>query len=256
MTDFVTTSEGTRLAYVDSGGPGRPLLALHGAFGCGRCWMPMAERLGRRIIALDQRGHGESDKPGDYSRAAFVSDAAAVIEKLGLGPVSVIGHSLGAINAYQLAAQRPELVESFVALDFPVEVGEFTDPWLDALPARFPSLTQMRATLHRLVSMGVPFHFMESAVRDSDGWHFQWRAEDMRSVKRGVIGTWWNDWTGSTCPALLLLGGDSAVVPPDHAREMVSRRPNTALATIAGAGHDLYLTHTDEVAAHIARFLP
>ncbi|MFI1913773.1 alpha/beta fold hydrolase [Nocardia sp. NPDC020380] len=255
MTDFMTTPDGTRLAYVDSGGPGRPILALHGAFGCGRGWMPLAERLDRRIIAPDQRGHGESDKPGDYSRAAFLADTAAFIEKLGLGPVAIIGHSLGAINAYQLAAQRPDLVESFVAIDFPAEAGDFTNSWLDELPRRFASLGQMHATIRRLASIGEPFHFLESAVQDADGWYFRWNAEDIHASKRGVIGNWWDDWTGSTCPALLLRGGDSPVIPPEHAREMVRRRPNTELVTIAGAGHDMYISHLDETAAHIGRFL-
>ncbi|MBF6331213.1 alpha/beta fold hydrolase [Nocardia transvalensis] len=255
MTDHLTTPDGIRLAYVDSGGPGRPLLALHGTFGRGRCWMPLAQRLGRRIIAPDQRGHGRSDKPGDYSREGFVADAVAVIEKLGLGPVTIVGHSLGAINAYQIAARRPDLVEAFVAIDFPVSAGEFADPWLAELPTRFDSLTEMHDALGRLVSMGVPFHFLESAVEDEDGWYFPWDADDMRAVKRGVIGDWWDDWTGSAQPALVLLGGDSAVVPPDHAREMVARRPNTELAVVEGAGHDVYLSHVDEVAAIVGRFL-
>nr|WP_276514870.1 alpha/beta fold hydrolase [Nocardia transvalensis] len=230
-------------------------MALHGAFGRGRGWEPLARRLGRRVIALDQRGHGRSDTSADYSRAAFVADTAAAVEALGVGPVSVIGHSLGAINAYQLAARHPHLVESFVAIDFPAVAGEFTDPWLDELPARFGSLTEMRDTLSEAASMGVPFHFLESAAEDENGWYFRWNADDMRAVKRGVIGDWWADWTGSTHPALLLLGGESPVVPPGHAREMVRRRPNTDLAVIEGAGHDLYLSHVDEATAAIRLFL-
>ncbi len=255
MTDFLTTPDGVRLAYVDSGGPGSPVLALHGVFGRGRGWMPLAHRLNRRIIAVDQRGHGLSDKPGDYSRTAFVADTAAVIEKLGVGPVPIIGHSLGAINAYQLAARRPELVESFVAVDFPAFAGAFEDPWLDELPDRFASLTEMLDTIGRLRRPDAILHFQESAVEDERGWHFRWNAADMRAAKRGVTGDWWADWTGSPHRALLLLGGDSQVVPPEHAREMIQRRPGTELAVIEGAGHDLYLSHLDETAEIIGKFL-
>ncbi|NKY85138.1 alpha/beta fold hydrolase [Nocardia veterana] len=255
MLDYLTTPEGLRLAYVDSGGAGRPLLVLHGAFGCGRSWMPLAQRMGRRIIAPDQRGHGRSDRAGDYSREAFLRDTVAVIERLDLAPVTIIGHSLGAINAYQLAARRPELVESFVALDFPVVAGEFPDPWLAELPPRFDSLSQMREAIARLVALGAPFHFLESAVEDERGWRFRWHAEDMVAVKRGVVGDWWADWTASSQHALLLLGGTSPVVPAAHADAMVARRPNTHCAVIEGAGHDLYLTHVDEVAARIGAFL-
>ncbi|MFC5825941.1 alpha/beta fold hydrolase [Nonomuraea insulae] len=49
-------------------------------------------------------------------------------QRLGLGPVTVIGHSLGAVNAYQLAARRPDLVDRFVAIDFPVEARHYPDP--------------------------------------------------------------------------------------------------------------------------------
>ncbi len=255
MTDYVTTPDGIRLACVDSGGSGEPLLALHGAFGRGRGWMPLAARLARRVIAVDQRGHGLSDKPGDYSREGFVADTVAVIEKLGLGPVTILGHSLGAINAYQVAARRPDLVKSFVAIDFPAVAGEFDDPWLDELPARFASLSEMYAALRRLVAMGMPFHFLESAVEDANGWYFHWDATDMRAVKRGVVGDWWADWTGSAQPALLVLGGASEVVAVEHADEMVRRRPNTELAVIPGAGHDLYLSHVDELAALLEGFL-
>ncbi len=255
MTNYLTTPDGVRLAYIDSGGPGTPVLALHGAYGRGRGWMPLAHRLNRRIIAVDQRGHGLSDKPGDYSRTAFVADAAAVIEKLGLGPVPIIGHSLGAINAYQLAAQHPELVESFVAIDFPAVAGVFEDPWLDELPDRFASLAEMRETIVRLRRPEAWLHFRESAVEDERGWYFRWNATDMRTVKRDVTGDWWSDWTGSPHRALLLLGGDSPVVPPEHAREMIQRRPRTELAVIEGAGHDLYLSHVDETAEIIGKFL-
>lgn len=250
---FVTTPHGVRLAYVDSGGPGRPILALHGAFGRGRTFMPLAEHLGRRVIALDQRGHGLSDKPGDYSREGFLADTAAFIEALDLAPVTIAGHSLGALNAYQLAARRPELVESFVAIDFPAEAGTSTDPWLDELPDRFGSLTQLEQAIRRLVGTDVPGHFTESAFEDERGWGFLWNTEDIRATKRGLAGSWWDDWTSSSQPALLVVGGDSRVA--GHAPEMIARRPHTRLVTVPGAGHDLYLSHTPALASALSAFL-
>ncbi|MFC5825940.1 hypothetical protein [Nonomuraea insulae] len=56
----------------------------------------------------------------------------------------------------------------------------------------------MRETIAELVSLGVPGHFMESAVEDERGWRFLWAAEDVLAVKRGVVGSWWQDWTGSS----------------------------------------------------------
>ncbi|MFK0220947.1 alpha/beta fold hydrolase [Streptomyces vinaceus] len=73
---------GRRLSFLDFGGPGRPLLALHGHFAEGRTFTRLARELGGswRVIALDQRGHGYSDRPADFSRTGYVGDAAAVLD--------------------------------------------------------------------------------------------------------------------------------------------------------------------------------
>ena len=104
-------------------GAGRPLLALHGHLGSGQVWAPLAAALpGWRVIAPDQRGHGRAEIADDYSREAYVADAARLIETLGLAPAVVLGHSLGGVNAYQLAAWRPELVRAVIVEDFPAEL--------------------------------------------------------------------------------------------------------------------------------------
>ncbi|MET9965796.1 alpha/beta fold hydrolase [Streptomyces sp. NPDC006356] len=106
-----TMVAGRRLSFLDFGGPGRPLLALHGHFGEGRTFTRLARELGGslRVIALDQRGHGYSDRPAGFSRAGYVEDAATVLERLGIDDAVVLGHSLGGVNAYQLAARHPGL---------------------------------------------------------------------------------------------------------------------------------------------------
>lgn len=101
-------------------GAGQPLLALHGHLGDGGVWAPLAQALPDwRVVAPDQRGHGRTGPIGDYSRAAYVGDAAALIEALDLAPAVVLGHSLGGVNAYQLAAWRPELVRAVIVEDAP-----------------------------------------------------------------------------------------------------------------------------------------
>ncbi|MCP2262542.1 Pimeloyl-ACP methyl ester carboxylesterase [Streptoalloteichus tenebrarius] len=256
-TRYLRTPEGHRLAYVDTGGTGRPVLALHGAYGRGRVFLDLAERLGPdyRVIAVDQRGHGLSDHPGDYGREAFLRDAAAVIEQLDLAPALVVGHSLGGINAVQLAARRPELVAAAVVVDIGAEIDVPEDTEILRLPARFPTLEALRVAIARATVFGVVEHFAESAVEDEHGWRFLWRAEEVHQLKRAVCGAWWEDWTASAQPLLLVRGGDSPLIPPALGAEMVRRRPNTELVTIDGAGHDLYLSHADQFAAVVRRFL-
>ncbi|MCZ4088219.1 alpha/beta hydrolase, partial [Streptomyces sp. H34-S5] len=122
----VGTADGRRLAYTDFGGDGAPLLALHGHFQDGRTFGRLAREVGPewRVITLDQRGHGESDRAGDYGREGYVADAAAVLEHLGLGPAVVLGHALGGVTAYQLAARRPDLVRAVVVEDIGAVVDD------------------------------------------------------------------------------------------------------------------------------------
>src|SRR6266511_2165482 len=90
--------EGVSLACLDFGGDGPPVLLLHGLAGHAAEWAETAGWLTayHRVLALEQRGHGRSDRaPTDVSRAAYVIDAVAVIEALALQPVILIGESLG-----------------------------------------------------------------------------------------------------------------------------------------------------------------
>ncbi|MFD0019774.1 alpha/beta fold hydrolase [Streptomyces sp. NPDC058382] len=253
-TQHFRTPDGIRLAYLDTGGPGRPVLALHGSYGRGRSMLGLAGHLGPeyRLIALDQRGHGLSDHPDDYGRDGFVADAAALVGHLGLGPVAVVGHSLGGINAYQLAARRPELVSAVVVVDFPAEYRVPTgEDRLAALPTHFPS---MRAMLDALAFVDEPRHFTESAVEEPEGWRFLWRADEVHAAKAALRGDWWGDFTAAEQPLMVVRGGRSTVVPPRHAEEMVRLRPGTRVVTIDGH-HDFYITHQAELGVTVRAFL-
>jgi pimeloyl-ACP methyl ester carboxylesterase len=72
-------ARGRMLSWVDFGGVGPVVLALHGSFGRGLIFASIAERLqgAARVVALDQRGHGLADHGGPFTRAEFVADAAA-----------------------------------------------------------------------------------------------------------------------------------------------------------------------------------
>jgi pimeloyl-ACP methyl ester carboxylesterase len=111
---------GARLSVRDFGGRGTPVLLLHGLAGHGEEWGQTASWLTHehRVLALDARGHGFSERrPVDVSRAAHVADAAAVIERTGRGPTAVVGQSLGGHTALLLAASRPELVSRLVVVE-------------------------------------------------------------------------------------------------------------------------------------------
>jgi pimeloyl-ACP methyl ester carboxylesterase len=106
----------------DEKGKGDPaLLFIHG-WCCDRSYFaPQVDHFARshRVVAVDQRGHGKTDKAsdGDYSVDAFAADAAELIGELRLDRPVVIGHSLGGLVALGLAASRPDLVRGVVMVD-------------------------------------------------------------------------------------------------------------------------------------------
>jgi len=115
-----TTVNDTRLYYEDAG-TGPALLLLHGWGASGRVWQACLPDLVRdhRVITLDWRGCGRSDRPLEgNSIAGVVKDLAAVIETLEVEP-TVVGSSIGGVFATELALARPELVHHAVAVDSP-----------------------------------------------------------------------------------------------------------------------------------------
>lgn len=114
------TVHGLRLAYREYTGEGRPLVLLHGVASNARIWLPVVPLLAPRfrVLAVDQRGHGQSDKPSSgYDFATVVEDVRQFIETLELKRPVVAGHSWGGNVALELAARHPEHVAGLVLVD-------------------------------------------------------------------------------------------------------------------------------------------
>ncbi len=119
--------------HVAETGTGAPLLLLHGWPEYWATWQPMMDRLGGRfrLLVPDLRGFGESDKPsGPFGPAQHAADMAALIEALGVAPVGIVAHDVGASVAQELARLRPDLVRAlfFFNLVYPGIGARFTTP--------------------------------------------------------------------------------------------------------------------------------
>jgi pimeloyl-ACP methyl ester carboxylesterase len=121
-----TTPDGVTIAYDDiapAGGAGRTVLLIHG-FASNRNegwrrtgWYGAFERRGMRVIALDQRGHGESEKlydPQAYARDKLAADAFALLDHLGVGRADVFGYSMGTRTALAMALAAPDRVSNLM----------------------------------------------------------------------------------------------------------------------------------------------
>jgi pimeloyl-ACP methyl ester carboxylesterase len=115
------TRGGISLAYDDTGTGDPPFLFIHG-MACNRShFAPQVAHFGRthRVVAFDERGHGESDKPLDaaYDEATLADDAYWLAGELGLEHPVVVGHSLGGSVATSLASRYPDFPSAVVILD-------------------------------------------------------------------------------------------------------------------------------------------
>ena len=113
----------------DSSAP--PVLLLHGIIGSRATWEWLVPELtGRfRVLRLDFRGHGQSDRAaGRYTAAGYVADAVAALEQAAGRPCVVVGHSLGGATAAVIAQRRPELLTGVVLEDPPLGSTTVSEP--------------------------------------------------------------------------------------------------------------------------------
>ncbi|MCH0543049.1 alpha/beta fold hydrolase [Streptomyces sp. MUM 203J] len=215
---------GVRLAYQVSGPPDAPPLVLLHALGeeAGD-WAPVtpALALDRRVYALDLRGHGRSDWPGDYSLELMRDDVLGFLDALGLDRVDLIGHSLGGAVAYLLAQERPGRVRRLVLEDPP------------APRPRRPSTPERPA--------GEP--------------GFDW---DMVLAVKSQLDTPDPAWSARladiTAPTLVVAGGPLSHVPQEGLADLARRVPRGRLVTVP-AGHLIHRTEPERFSDLAGAFL-
>ena len=117
--------DGLRLHYLDWDGSAPPLVMLHGFSGHAHTWDRTAAVLSNqyRVLALDQRGHGDSEWAPRYGSKPLVTDLLHFLDALKLNKVVLMGLSMGGNVAYLFAAMYPERVERLVILDIGPEIS-------------------------------------------------------------------------------------------------------------------------------------
>lgn len=264
-------ANGLELHLLDWGGSApAPALALHGfALNC-HSWDEVAPALSSRIhvYALDQRGHGLSERAGrveDYTRENMVADALDVVQALGLDRPVLIGHSMGGMNALTFAVRYPERVRALVLVDVGPEVNvdgaaeverfvagpyelESLDAWVEHTHRYYPwrSKERIRArlavSLSRTPSGGLAKQFDERFRRGFGG--VGEAREPLSEIAAGL-----------RCPTLLVHGGASPVLTRAMAERFAAAAKSVELVTIPGAGHSVAGDKPDEFLACVSSFL-
>ena len=150
--DEWTRYGGLRMHVRNWGGEGRPVVLLHGLASTCRIWDFVAPMLARdfSVIAVDQRGHGDSGKPEHgYDFATVGRDVAAMLEGGGIQRPVLVGHSWGADVALELAVSRPELLQGIVfvdggTIDASARYDTLDDALVQMAPPNFSGVTPLQ----------------------------------------------------------------------------------------------------------------
>ena len=232
------------------GGAGQPVVLVHGLMGRGTTWsrqLPWLTALGE-VHTYDAPWHRGRDvvDPHPVSTERFVDDLAGAVESLGR-PAVLVGHSMGGLHSWCLAAARPELVTALVVEDMAPDFrGRTTgpwEPWLRALPAEFGSAQQVLDEFGPVAGR----YFVEAFDRTETGWRLHGRPERWIEIAaQWGVRDYWDQWQAVGVPTLLVEAGNS-VTPPGQMERMRSTGSHVTYLRVPGAGH---LVHDDAPAEY------
>jgi N-formylmaleamate deformylase len=257
-TSRYTTRDGVRLHALEYGEGGPPLVIVPGITSPALTWEWLAEELAtdRRVLTLDVRGRGLSDKPrSGFTLPEYAADVVAAIDEAGYERPAVIGHSMGARIAAALGVLHPDKVGPLVLVDppltgpgradYPTSLEAFMDQLekarsgatVDDIRPYFPTWSdeQLRLRLEVLPTCD------DDAVRETwQNFHDEDVFEYLRELRP---------------PVLFMYGGESPVIPAEAVPEVVQTNPRLEVVRVPGAGHMIPWDNLDGFLAETRRFL-
>jgi esterase len=270
--DRTVNVNGLKLHFLDWGDPGSPvLLLLHGLRGHAHSWDDFAAAMCDKyhVLALDQRGRGDSHCPadGDYSTAAFVGDLAGFCQSLELNRFTLMGHSMGGRNSMAFAGQYPELLEKL----FIVDIGPTVDPRganrirqeIIDVPEEFDSFKALVAYMskqNRYASDTVLRRRLKYASKELPNGKVGWRYDRAirEQVRRGTGAPSVDLWPlieKVTCPTVIVRAVDTDLLARDTAERMLEVIPDAQLVEIPQAAHMVFEDNPDGFLAGIRPYL-
>jgi len=232
-----------RLHYTDRGtADDVTLVLLHGLQDCAANWDGAADRLADRyrVIALDLRGHGESDRSaeGAYSQADFSNDIGRLVDELDLGEVVLVGHSYGGNVATAYASANPDRIAALIVVDSDIAANSHGDPE-HASAADWRSLAEVIDYLGTLQRYATTAAIEDQATHlttklSGDKWVLK---ADPTVLEAHVRENLQPEWSRLRCPTLILRGRASTVLAHEAAVALKEALPGSRIAELEGAGH-------------------
>jgi pimeloyl-ACP methyl ester carboxylesterase/catechol 2,3-dioxygenase-like lactoylglutathione lyase family enzyme len=268
------TANGVRLHYLDYGGDGPPAVLHHATGFHAWMWQPIADRLSVRyhVIALDARGHGDSEKPATgYSWETFIADLVGFVEALDLAGGLGVGHSLGGTVTSGAAAERAGLFTHVVALDpilIPREfrnVAEGDNPMSEKARKRRPQWGSVEEAVERYRGRGPFAEWTDEPLRryvehgfakQPDGTIVLKCPPEIEAQAFGMAPHFesWSIFDRLAVPTLLMRGSQSDAFSANDATKALGRLREGELHTVAGT-HMFPMEKPDEVVDTISAFV-
>lgn len=247
--------DGVALAYGEWGAGAPALVLIHG-IACNRgFWGPQVERFAaeHRVVAVDLRGHGDSDAPRQrYTIEGLADDVGWVCEQLGLERPVIVGHSLGGDVALELAAARPELVRAAVMIDSVLLPG----------PGRSAFVRQLVDDLRGPDGARVlRDYFATFFGPHADPAQAEWILDQAARTPSHVTSSIWEEWVagwddaGALARCCVPLAYLDAGTPNADLTRIAELCPSIAIGRTVDTGHFSQLESPGQVNAMLARLL-
>lgn len=215
---------------------------------CGRC------------IALDLRGHGESEwTPGRYGSEETADDLSAAVTRLGLEQVVVVGHSMGGIGAIAWAARRPPELAGLVIVDVGPELDNSATASINEFITAQPSFADLEEVDDYGAAPGPAGDSMAANLRWRDDARLAFKFDDTQFHPGGSrlpVGDEMRELVRRiSCPTHILRGSRSRVFSDQDAAELAGLIPGATWSRVVDAGHTIQSSNPRAMAADISEFV-
>ena len=265
MKKVVLLPNNQHLAYIDMGDPqGPPVVLIHGYTDNARDWVPLIPYLSKRLrlIVVDIRGHGRSDKPECcYARIDFAYDIKLLLDALHIARADVVGHSLGSMITQVLAEEWPQRVRKVVlvsstagpragsspkkpAFDYAAEIRKLKEPidpdspfmiaWWDSPKPVNPDFIRRQRRDAANIPLSVWLAVLDQGTNSAD------LQRNLSKLK---------------APALLIWGSDDPIMEEEARQTLREALPAAAVKVFEGLGHNPFWEDPQAVAQVINKFL-
>ena len=243
---------GLNLHYLEWGDPGSPaIMMLHGIQQQAHSWdfisLPLS--VDYRVIAVDQRGHGDSDwsPDEDYSTDAYVGDVEALVSALGLQDFHLIGHSMGGRNSLAWASGRPGTLKSLTIVDTGPETqrrGSDRIQRFRELPDELDTLEEFAQRVMEYTgrSREQTLGALKYSIRQREDGKWTWKYDTVIRRRGFRAPAWtseqlWAGWRRIDCPALVVRGARSDIFADETMMRMAAEHHDCTTVTVDNAGH-------------------